>query len=327
MSLQGIDVQNDFPNWGLENFGLAGIDYQEPIDWSTHAALGFGAYLDRPLPMIDNSMLGLVMEYDDSDIVARSPRGEPLVRTKMLEMDPREVAYTLRTGAPRQGAVALADDGDIYQWRYTPFGGFFTKLFSKVKSVAQKVTGGIKKGIRWVGSKAKALIKKLPGGKYLIKVYDKVKKVGMKLVKPLTKYLGPLAKKVAPLAALIPGYGVAISAALYKIGAMSDTLKKYKVKLDEMGRPKFSSGKQARAVKRELEKRAEKLKKKKKHKKEKRASKRRRKQMKELLEKKLKRREAKIRKELEKKYRQKGPQLIAPPPPTTSGLGRGSYWN
>lgn len=325
MSLQGIDMNFDFPDHGLHNYGLAGTDYNEPIDWSTHAALGFGAYVDRPVPIVDNATLGLVIEYDDSDIVARSLDGSPLVRTKMLEMDPIEVAYALRTGAPRLGALALSDDGDIYQWRHTPMGGFFSKLFTKVKSVASKIKGGIKKGISWVGSKAKALIKKLPGGEYLIKIYDKVKKIGMKLVKPLMKYLGPLAKRVAPLAALIPGYGVAISAALYKVGAMADTLKKYKVKLDKVGRPKFSSGDQAKKVKRELEKKAEKLKRKKKKKKKGK----KKEKMKELLARKMAKREAAIRKEYEKKYgpQAKTPKLIAPPPPGVDGLGYSNWYN
>jgi len=311
MSLQGIDMRNDFPDYDLSRYGLAGTDYHEPLDWSTHAALGFGAYVDRPVPIVDNSMLGLVMEYDDSDIVAYSGTGDPLVRTKMLEMDPREVAWALRTGAPRPGAVALSDDGEIYQWQITPMGGFFKKLWGKVKSVARKVKGGIKKGIRWVGSKAQALIKKLPGGKYLLKIYDRVKKIGMKLVKPLIKYLGPIAKKVAPLAALIPGYGVAISAALYKVGAMADTLKKYKVKLDKLGRPKFSSGGQAKKVKADLERKAEKLQQKKKQKKK--AHKKE--DLKKLIAKKVAKREAIIRRELEKKYGAKQPSLIAPPPP------------
>lgn len=323
MSLQGIDMQNDFPDYDLSRYGLAGTDDREPVDWSTHAALGFGAYVDRPVPIVDNENMGLVMEYDDSDIVAFNGIGEPLVRTKMLEMDPFEVAYALRHGTPRPNAVALSDDGEVYKWTVTPMGGFFAKLFTKVKNVVKKVKGGIKKGIRWVGSKAKALIKKLPGGKYLLKVYDKVKKIGMKLVKPLMKIVGPLAKRIAPLAALIPGYGVAISAALYKVGAMSDTLKKYKVKLDKMGRPKFSSGKQAKLVKKSLERKAAKMRQKKK--KKKRRGKKR--DMRELIARKVAKREAKIRRELEKKYRRQ-PRLIAPaPPPTQQGYDEPWYYN
>lgn len=333
MSLQGIDVRNDFPDQGLDRYGLAGTDYREPLDWSTHAALGFGAYVDRPMPIVDNASLGLLMEYNDSDIVAFTSNGTPLVRTKMLEMDPREVAYALKTGAPRPGAVALSDDGQVYQWTYTPMGGFFSNLFSKVKEGVKKVTGGIsrgiKTGIRWVGSKAKALIKKLPGGQYLLKVYDRVKKIGMKLVGPLTKYLGPLAKKVAPIAALIPGYGPVVAAALYKAGDMAEVLKKHKVLLDKAGRPKFKSGAQAKKVKSDLEKKAKKVKEKERKKKKKKiAAKKAQKKakMKKLLAKKLAKREAELRRELEAKYKPTAkPVLIAPPPPEgTRGLG--SYY-
>lgn len=314
MSLQGIDVQNQFPDYDLSRFGLAGTDETPPLDWSTHAALGFGAYTDRPLPIIDNSLLGLLMEYDDTDIVARDSMGAGLVRTKMLEMDPGELSYVYRHGQPRAGAVALSDDGEVYTWTHTPLGGFFKKLFSKVKSVAQKVKGGFKKGIKWVGSKAKALIKKLPGGKYLLRVYDRVKKIGMKLVRPLKRVLGklaPLASKIAPLAALIPGWGVAISAALYRAGAMAKTLKKYGVKLDKAGRPKFKSGAQAKAVKNELERKAEKLKRKKKKKKKK-------KQLKRDIEKRLERQYAKREAELRRKLTRQHQK----PSETTRGL-----WN
>lgn len=327
MSLQGIDVKNQFPDHGLHRYGLAGTDSREPLDWSTHAALGFGALVDRPIPIVDNRTLGLLMEVTDRDIVARDAFGNPLVRTKMLEMDPKEVAYALRYGQPRPGAVALGDDGEIYQWTVTPLGGFFTNLFNKVKQGVQKVTGAVKKGVRtgisWVGSKARALIKKLPGGQYLIKVYDKVKSIGMKLVGPLTKYLGPLAKKVAPIAALIPGYGPAVAAALYKVGDMAEVLKKHKVILDEAGRPKFKSGKQAKAVKEDLERKAKKIKQKEKKKKGKKAAAKKKEKMRELIAKKVAKREAAIRKELEKQYATKGPSLIAPPPPeTTAGYNR-----
>jgi hypothetical protein len=311
--LHGIDVRNDFPDYGLENYGLAGTDSTEPMDWSTHAALGFGAYVDRPIPILDNNNLGLLMAYDDGDIIAYSSDGSPLVRTKMLEMDPREVLYAYRNGAPRHGAVALGDDGDIYQWTYTPMGGFFTKLFSRVKSGVRKVVGGVKKavstGIRWVGDKAKALIKKLPGGQYLLKIYDKVKTIGMKLVKPLMKYVGPLAAKIAPIAALIPGYGPAIAGALHTVGKMAQVLKKHKVLLDAAGRPKFKSGDQAKRVKQDLEKEAEKLKKKK-EKKKKEKKKHEKKDWKQAYKAKM-----------EQKYgpiAQKPPLLIAPPPPKSS---------
>lgn len=265
MSFAGLS-ENNFPDYGLANYGLAGTDNEEPADWSKYGVLGFGAYT-RTVPIIDDSM-GLMMEYDNNDIVAYDGT-TPLVRTKMLEMDPREIAYCRRFGRPRNRAVALSDDGEVYQWNeYGGLGGFFKKLFKKAKKAVKKVVGAVKKGVKkvvkGVSSAAKKLIKKLPGGKYLVKVFDKVKKIGMKLVKPLAKYLGPIAKKIAPIAALIPGYGPVISAALYKVGKIDQILKDYGVVTDKKGRPKFKSGDQAKKVTAALEKAAQEEKRKKK---------------------------------------------------------------
>lgn len=317
--LQGVDVQNDFEDYGLHNYGLAGTDNTEPLDWSTHEQLTFGAYVDMPLPVIDNEMLGLTMEITDDDIVAVTPQGRPLVRTKMIEMDPREVAFALRTGAPRPNAVGLADDGDIYQWTYTPVGGFFKKIWGAAKKVAGKVKGAVRKGARFVGAKAKALIKRLPGGKYLLKVYDRVKKIGMKLVGPLIKKIGPIAKRIAPLAAIVPGLGVGAAVALYKLGDFAQVVKKYKVMLDKAGKPKFKSGKQAKEVRDELTKRAKKAKKRleAKRTKKKRAK---RQKLKERIE-------AKVRREMAQGRPVQKQRLIAPPPAPrgTSGLGYNPY--
>lgn len=243
-----------FRDYGLENFGLAGVDNEEPEDWSKYGLLSFGAYVDQPVPILDYDRIGLVMEYDEGDTVGFHG-DQPLVRTKMLEMDPVDVAHVYRTGRPRLGAVALSDDGDIYQWTEVQgMGGFFKKLFKKAKKAVKKVA---RKAVKGVTGAAKKLIKKLPGGKYLIKVYDKVKKVAMKIAKPLMKFIGPIAKKIAPIAALVPGYGPAIAAVLYKAGKFDKLLKKYGVLTDRKGRPKFKSGAQAKklrkALKREME--------------------------------------------------------------------------
>ena len=267
MSLAGCGP-GMFRDYGLHNFGLAGVDNEEPEDWADYGLADFGAYIDRPLPIIDYDQVGLVMEVDDEDEVAYYGN-VGLVRTKMLEMDPMEVDYIVRNGKPRLGAVALADDGEIYQWTEVDgLGGFFKKLFKKAKKAVKKVTGAVKKVtrkvVKGVSKVAKKLIKKLPGGKYLLKIYDKVKKIGMKLVKPLAKYLGPIAKKIAPIAAIIPGYGPAIAAALYKVGKIDKILKAYGVVRDKKGRPKFKSGEQAKKVKKALEKAAESEKRKKK---------------------------------------------------------------
>jgi len=81
MSLAGCGP-GSFRDYGLENFGMAGVDNEEPEDWSTHGLLGFGAYVDQPYGLLDYSECGLVMEYDDADTVAYYG-ATPLVRTKM----------------------------------------------------------------------------------------------------------------------------------------------------------------------------------------------------------------------------------------------------
>lgn len=255
MSVAGF-AETNFPDYGLENYGLASVDNLEPEDWSSVGLLGFGAQLDRPFGMIDGENLGLAMEYDEDDFVGFS-RGEPLVRTKMLEICPREIAHIKRTGRPRLGTVAMADDGDIYQWTEIPgYGGFFKKLRKKFRKVTGKIIKGVKKVGKGISKRAKKLIKKLPGGKYLVKVYDRVKKVAMKLTKPLKKLLGSkFGKYLAPIAALIPGAGPVIAiaiAGMRRAGQIDKIMKKFKVKRNKAGQPKFSSGKQAKAVKRAL---------------------------------------------------------------------------
>ncbi len=255
MSVAGFSESN-FQDYGLENFGLASVDNTEPQDWSRMGLLGFGAQLDRPLGMIDGENLGLAMEYDEDDFVGYSG-GSPLVRTKMLEMCPREIAHIKRTGRPRLGTVAMSDDGDIYQWTEVPgYGGFFKKLRRKFRKVAGKIVKGVKKVGKGISKFSKKMIKKLPGGKYLVKIYDKVKKVGMKLTKPLKKLLGSkIGKYLAPIAAMIPGAGPVIAVAITgmrQAGKIKKIMKKFKVKRDKKGRPKFKSGKQAKAVQKAL---------------------------------------------------------------------------
>lgn len=260
MSVAGFAEAN-FQDYGLENYGLASTDNSEPADWSQMGLLGFGAELDRPLGMIDGELSGLAMEYDEDDFVGDTG----LVRTKMLEMCPREVAHIRSTGRPQFGAVALSDDGDIYQWTEVQglngYEGFFKKLRKKIKKKFRKgvkFVGRIRKGIT---KHAKNLIKKLPGGKYLVKIYDRVKKVAMKLTKPLKKLLGSrLGKYIGPLVAIIPGAGPVLAvgiAALRTKGKLDKIAKKFKVKINKKGQPKFSSGKQAKAFARALKAQAQ----------------------------------------------------------------------
>jgi len=258
MSLAGLNYHS-FHDFGLENFGMAGTDDAPPLDWSSWYLKDFGAYVDNPYPMINADQMGLMMEYGDDDVIGYCSDGQPVVRTKVLEMDPQEVAYLLRSGQPRPGTVALGDDGTVYQWEELPgLGGWFRRLFKKIGRGIKKGFRAIGKGVKWVvrgiGKVARKLIKKLPGGKYLIKIYDRVKTVAMKAVRPLVKLIGKIGKFVAPIAAIIPGYGPAIAAVLYKAGTIAKLIKVFDVKVDKKGRPIFKSGHQARSFRRALAK-------------------------------------------------------------------------
>ena len=141
--------------------------------WDEEVLTGFGAYA-ATMGIVDGDACGFLMEYDEDDEVAPG-----LVRTKMLELAPEDYQAVAMYGQPRPYSVALADDGEIYQYVPGVDGlGFFKKLFKKVKK-------GVKKVARKVKKVAKKVISKLPGGKYLIKLHKKLHKIAMKLV-----YLG-----------------------------------------------------------------------------------------------------------------------------------------
>lgn len=256
--LLGDDGGNMYPNQAYQDYGfgsLLGADTgQEPEDWSTHGLAGFGAYANQ-YGIIGESPI--MMEFDgDDEFIHPDYKGVgAVVRTKMLEMDPKEYMYARQTGSPRIGAVALGDDGDVYQYTTDPVSGlgFFKKLFRKARKKIRKVA-------KFVGSKAKKLIKKLPGGKYLVKLHNKIHKVAMKIARPLTKFVGKYAKKLAPIAALIPGYGPVIAAGLHTAGRIANVMKKFGVTQDSKGKPKFKSGQQAAAFKNALTHEAEKMK-------------------------------------------------------------------
>jgi len=258
-SLHGYEF-GDFQDLGLENFGYAGLG-GEPEDWSTQGLLSFGAYMDRPLPMSDNSAIGFFAEYDENDFIGMH-NGFPVVRTKMFEMDPREILHIHRTGRPRLGAVALGDDGDVYQWSEQPgLGGFFKKLFSRVKKGVKRVAKGIKKGVKAVArgagkvvkgitKRAKKLIKKLPGGRYLVKVAGKVKSVAMRAVRPILK----AGKFLSPIVSLVPGYGPVVAAALSQGPRILNIADKLGIPIGKDGKPKPQTKAQAVALKNEAEK-------------------------------------------------------------------------
>jgi hypothetical protein len=175
-------------------------------------------------------------EYDDSDFV----EGTPYVRTKAMEMEPGEIAYVRQVGVPRIGALALADDGDVYQWTHDPVSGlgFFRKLFRKARSFVRK--------------KIKKLVHKIPFGKKIWKLGSRIHQTAMKLVRPMVRVFGKYAKKIAPIAAFVPGVGPAISAALVASGKAIDIAKRLGMFVDKKGRPRPRNKAQARAYARAL---------------------------------------------------------------------------
>ncbi len=249
--LAGLAAANEkaFPDYGLETMGFAGTDNEEPEDWSKNVLVGFGAYVNQ-MPVVDGSHI--LMETDEDDEIGDTG----LVRTKMLEMSPEDMQQIQQTGFPRPGAVALADDGEIYQYtpNYDGLGGFFKRLRKRIKKRIKKAV----KRVRKIGRK---LIKKLPGGKYLLKISDKIHKISMKLVRPLAKVVGKWAKRLAPIAAFIPGYGPAIAGALMAAGAIANVINKVGARVDRItGKPKFKSGRQAKQFQRLLKREAQKMK-------------------------------------------------------------------
>lgn len=165
-----------------------------------------------------------------------------LARTPMVELSPEDYRYMeLNRGQPYEGMLGLGDDGETYV--YDGLGGFFKRLFRKVKRKVKKwgrkIKRGIRKvrkGIRRIGRKAfsvvrkvgrrirkgiRRVVKRLPGGKALIKIAGKIRKVAMKVVKPVSKFVGKWAGKIAPIARFIPGYGPAISAGLRIAGRVA----------------------------------------------------------------------------------------------------------
>jgi hypothetical protein len=176
--------------------------------------------------------------------------------TPALELRPEDYRYMGINGVPYNGMPALGDNGSVYM--YDDNLGFFKSVFSAAKGAVSKVVGKAK-------DLGKKLISKIPGGKYLMKLGDKVWSLSKKLVGPLMKYVGPLAKRVAPVSALIPGYGPAIAAALYTTGKVADLMKEYGVKsVKKKGGPnklKFKSGSKAKGFQKKLKKLAKKQKK------------------------------------------------------------------
>lgn len=226
MAVPNIDQWN--------HYGFAGTDIDhtqgeyEPEDWSTVGLAGWG-YMAGPggtmMSAVDRygiidgvGLSGIGVEVDSED---EWEDGSGLVRTPMLELAPEDFQYMRDNGRPYHGMMALGDTGEIYT--YDGLGGFFKKLFKKIKRGVKKVARKVKRGIKKVLSKTKF-------GRWLIKVGGKIKKIAMKIVRPLVKFVGKWAGKLAPIAAIIPGYGTAIAAALTAAGRIAKVMQKYGVR-------------------------------------------------------------------------------------------------
>lgn len=213
------------------DYGLAGATEDEtsgpPVEWS-YLGLNNWGWMQGPdgrrystienYGMIDGCALsGMSVEVDEND------QWEPgTYRTPMLELAVDDYSYLQSNGSPYDGMLGLSDTGEIYA--YDGSLGFFRKLFRRAKSAVKKVGRRIKKGIRKV-------LKKSRFGRFLLKVGGKIKRIAMKVVKPLIKFVGKYAAKLAPIAAIIPGYGTAIAGALMAAGKVANLMTKWGVKL------------------------------------------------------------------------------------------------
>lgn len=217
--LQGPNIA-EWPGYG---FGGADDDFTNPIpdDWSTVGLSGWGWAPDGTSLVgmygyIDGVALnGMMAEVDEDEDL-----GGGYVRTPMLTMAPDDFMHIQTYGRPYNGMIAMGDAGELYQ--YDGLGGFFKKLWGKIKR-------GVKKVAKKIGRGIKKVLKKSKFGRWLLKVGGKIKKIAMKIVKPLMKFIGKWAGKLAPIAAMIPGYGTAIAAALTAAGKIAKVMTKFGV--------------------------------------------------------------------------------------------------
>lgn len=221
-------MERNIEEW--PDYGMAGVTeeaYEEPSDWSLIGLNDWG-WMSVPgggkvstvatYGYIDGSQLnGMMAEVDENDTWDEATG---TYRTPMLELSVDDYQYMQQYGQPYDGMLALGDTGEPYV--YDGLSGFFKKLFKKIKKGVKKVAKKIKKGI-------KKVLKKTKFGRWLIKVGGKIKKIAMKIVKPLVKFVGKFAAKLAPIAAMIPGYGTAIAAALCAAGKIANLMQKYGV--------------------------------------------------------------------------------------------------
>lgn len=187
-----------------------------PDNWTTVGLANWG-YLAGQMGVIsgDEFPMPPVEVVSDAEGIARTP---------MLELSPEDYQHMKIAQAPYHGMLALGDDGTVYQYDGSLGRGWFKRVFRRIKKGIRKVAQKIRKGIRKV-------ISKLPGGKWIIKIADKIHKVAMKFVRPLMRFVGKYAAKLAPIAALIPGYGPAIAAGLKVAGKVANLMNKWDVRL------------------------------------------------------------------------------------------------
>jgi hypothetical protein len=195
----GLEESNSMPQ-AWESVGLANWGYLSP----TMGYISGDAFPMPPVEVVPDSM--------------------GIARTPMLELAPQDFKYMQVVQHPYDGMMALGDDGTVFQYDGSLGAGFFKRMFRRIKKGVKKIAKKIRKGIRFV-------ISKMPGGKMLLKIADKIHKVAMKFVRPLMKFVGKYAAKLAPIAALIPGYGPAIAAGLRVAGKVAQVMTKFGVKL------------------------------------------------------------------------------------------------
>lgn len=258
------EVSNMGPNiekW--QDYGLAGAtddDGMEPEEWSMLGLSDWGFY-DTPqgkvstielYGMIDGAQLnGLAAEVDEND------EWDPgTVRTPMIELALDDYGYVQSNGRPYDGMLGLGDTGEIYY--YDGSLGFFKKLRRRIRKKVRKVARRIKRGI-------KKVLKKSRFGRFLLKVGAKIRKIAMKIVKPLIKFVGKYAAKLAPIAALIPGFGPAVAGGLMVAGKIAKTMQKFGVKTKgkkgKVRSLKMKNPKKLKSFQRALKREASKMKK------------------------------------------------------------------
>lgn len=227
------------------DIGLGGADDgQQPEDWRDYGLPDFGAFSEK-MGIVDLEDQGMLAEVDYE--LFQGPDGRMCLgaRTPIIEVTPKDLRYVRKHGKPYHGMGGVGDTGAIYQ--YDGSLGFWGKIVSAAKSVGRKVS-----------SAAGKIIKKIPGGKYLIKLGEKVWKLAKKYVRPLSRFVGKYATKLAPIAALVPGYGTALAAGLYSAGKVAQLMNRYDVKLTgKKGKPrklKFKNSKKARDFQKHLKK-------------------------------------------------------------------------